>query len=223
MIKTIWLSLALLFSFATLTHSKSLTYSDRYTIYNSIDFDDNPVDQQVFNFAFKGYLNLLDQDKLVKDNLLSIIDYSKHSKDKRFWVFDLHTKSMLFNEWVSHGKFTGNATANKFSNIVNSKQSSLGFFTTGFTYNGKHKYSLKLYGEEPVFNSNAFKRGIVIHGADYVSESFINQHQRLGRSYGCPAVRQEIKNSLISTIKDGSCLFAYYPDETYLTKSSLLK
>ena len=94
MIKTIWLSLALLFSFVTLTHSKSLTYSDRYTIYNSIDFDDNPVDQQVFNFAFKGYLNLLDQDKLVKDNLLSIIDYSKHSKDKRFCVFDLHTKSM---------------------------------------------------------------------------------------------------------------------------------
>ena len=223
MTRIIWLSLALLFTLSTNSFSKTITYSDRYNIYNSIDFKGNPVDQQVFNFAFKGYLNLKDQDKLAKDNLLSIIDYSKHSVEKRLWVFDVYSKQLLFNEWVSHGKYTGNATATKFSNIVSSKQSSLGFFTTGFTYNGKHKYSLKLYGEEPFFNSNAFKRGIVIHGADYVSESFIKQHKRLGRSYGCPAVRQEIKKPLISTIKDGSCLFAYYPDENYLTKSALLK
>jgi len=198
-------------------------YSDRYEIYHSINFGENPVDQQVFNYAFKGYFNLLDTGKLKKDNLLSVIDYSKHSVEKRLWVMDIQKRQLLFNEWVSHGKNTGNALANKFSNTVNSKQSSIGFFVTGKTYNGKHKYSLKLHGMEPGYNSNAFKRGIVIHGADYVSNDFIQRNNRLGRSYGCPAIRQEIKYDLISTIEDGSCLFSYFPAQNYFSKSSLLQ
>lgn len=217
-----WLSLIVCFVFPLATNAKTINFSDRYDIYNSIDFKDNPVDQQVFNYAFKGYINLRDQNKLEKDNILSIIDYSKGSTEKRFWIFDLYSRSLLFNEWVAHGKFTGVDFATKFSNTVSSKQTSLGFFITGYTYEGKHKYSLKLYGAEPYYNSNAFKRGIVIHGADYVSQDFINRNNRLGRSFGCPAVRQEIKTSLISTIKDGSCLFSYYPSATYLNNSALL-
>lgn len=217
-----WLFAALFLFITPHSFSKTLTFSDRYEIYNAIDFNGNPVNQQVFNYAFKGYLNLLYQNKIRKDRILSIIDYSLHSKEKRFWVFDLYNKQLLFNEWVSHGKYTGNAMASNFSNIVGSKQSSIGFFITGFTYDGKHDYSLKLYGVEPAFNSNAFKRGIVIHGADYVSKDFIQKHNRLGRSYGCPAIREEVKTSLITTIKDGSCLFSYYPSKTYLTDSKLL-
>lgn len=222
--KPFWLCLLILFvtPFQSFSTTKSIEFSDRFDIYNSINFYNNPVDQQIFNYAFKGYLNLRDQHKLDKDNILSIIDYSQTSKNKRFWVMDLFNKQLLFNEWVSHGKYTGNELATKFSNTVSSKQSSIGFFVTGYTYDGKHKHSLKLYGVEPFYNSNAFKRGIVIHGADYVSKDFIDQQGRLGRSYGCPAVRQEINESLITAIKDGSCLFSYYPDETYLTKSTLL-
>ncbi len=205
-------------TFATL----NLSYSDRNTIYNSIDFKDNAVDQNVFNLAFKGYLKLKQNQELKKENILSIIDYSKPSTEKRLWVIDLANRNVLFNEWVAHGKNTGNLTSSKFSNTVSSKQSSLGFFITGNTYNGKHAYSLKLHGVENRFNSNAFKRGIVIHGASYVSQSFINAQGRLGRSFGCPAIRQEVKTALISTIKDGSCLFSYYPSKYYLQASSLL-
>ena len=221
--KSIGFCLLLCFIFLSNSYSNTINFADRYEIYQSINCYGNPVDQQVFNYALKGYLNLRDQNQLEKEDILSIIDYSKHSKEKRFWIFDLSNRLLLFNEWVSHGKYTGNATATTFSNIVSSKQSSLGFFVTGYTYSGKHKYSLKLYGVEPSYNSNAFKRGIVIHGADYVSEDFINRHERLGRSYGCPAVRQEIKEPLITTIKDGSCLFSYYPSADYLTSSALLQ
>jgi len=153
---------------------------------------------------------------------LSVIDYTKHSRDKRFWIIDLKKRQLLFNEWVSHGKNTGNTYASDFSNKVNSLQSSLGFFLTGHTYDGKHKYSLKLHGLEDRYNSNAFKRGIVIHGADYVSQDFIDNNNRLGRSYGCPAIRQEIKYDLISTIENGSLLFSYYSSNQYLSTSQYL-
>ncbi|MBX2846543.1 MAG: murein L,D-transpeptidase catalytic domain family protein [Saprospiraceae bacterium] len=194
----------------------NLTYEDRHTIYYTTDFGGNPVDQHVFDFAFKGYLKLRDQNKLKKDHILTIIDYSKSSSQKRLWVIDLFQRKVLFNDWTSHGKYTGSEYASSFSNVVNSKKTSIGFFVTGGTYNGKHKYSLKLHGMERGYNSNAFRRGIVIHGADYV------QPNDVGRSYGCPAIRQEIKYALIDTIKDGSCVFSYYPAQAYMDKSGLL-
>lgn len=199
------------------------SYADRDFLYSSINFNGNPIDKNVFNHALKGYDKLNQTGKLKNNRILSIIDYSKHSVEKRFWVIDLFNKRLLFNEWVSHGKYSGGATANRFSNIVESKQTSLGFFTTGYTYNGKHARSLKLFGQEKGINDNAFKRGIVIHGADYVSQNFINRNNRLGRSYGCPAVRQEIKDALIDTIKDGTCLFSYYPSEKYMSLSRYIK
>lgn len=210
--------LPLLYSF-----SSNTSLDKEELIYNSIDFNGNPIDKAVFNHALNGYEKLNKAGKLKNNRILSIIDYSKHSVEKRLWVIDLYSKSILFNEWVSHGKFSGGATANRFSNVVESKQTSLGFFVTGYTYNGKHARSLKLYGEEKGFNDNAFKRGIVIHGADYVSQSFINRNQRLGRSYGCPAVRQEVKDALIDTIKNGTCLFSYYPSQKYLSLSQYIK
>lgn len=199
------------------------TTAERDNIYHSIDFQGNPIDKFVFDYAFHGYEKLDQSGKLKNNQILSIIDYSKHSVEKRFWVIDLVNKRLLFNEWVSHGKYSGGAVSNRFSNKVQSKQTSLGFFTTGYIYNGKHARSLKLYGVEKGFNDNAFNRGIVIHGADYVSQSFINQNKRLGRSYGCPAVRQDVKDALINTIKDGTCLFSYYPSEQYLSLSRYIK
>lgn len=223
--RILWIAFFTILS--TSTFSKSLNetplrYADRYSIYNSLSFYSDTLDQQVFNYAFKGYFNVKDRNKIEKDNLLSVIDYSKSSVDRRFWVIDLKKRQLLFNEWVSHGKNTGNTYASRFSNKVSSLQSSLGFFLTGHTYDGKHKYSLKLHGLEDRYNSNAFKRGIVIHGADYVSQDFINRNNRLGRSYGCPAIRQEIKYDLISTIQNGSLLFSYYSSDNYLSTSRYL-
>lgn len=200
----------------------NLDYESRNEVYRSIDFKENPISQDVFSLALKGYETLNAIGRIKKQNILSVIDYSLHSSKKRLWVLDLTSREVLFNEWVAHGKYTGDSYATRFSNQISSKQSSLGFFVTGQTYDGKHAYSLKLHGQERNFNSNAFQRGIVIHGADYVSKDFISKYNRIGRSYGCPAIRQVVKYDLIKTIKDGSCLFAYYPSQQYLSNSSLI-
>ncbi|HSH57874.1 MAG TPA: murein L,D-transpeptidase catalytic domain family protein [Halomonas sp.] len=153
---------------------------------------------------------------------LAVIDYSLPSSEPRLWVFDLQHKTLLFEELVSHGRGSGNALASRFSNTPESHQSSLGLFRTMNSYYGRNGYSLRLEGLEPGVNHLAFDRAIVMHGADYVSESFIEQTGRLGRSLGCPAVRQEITYPLIDSLKEEQYLFAYYPDPEWLASSAYL-
>ncbi|WP_409229048.1 murein L,D-transpeptidase catalytic domain family protein [Halomonas sp. PAR8] len=153
---------------------------------------------------------------------LAVIDYSLPSSEPRLWVFDLRRKKLLFEEFVSHGRGSGDALASRFSNTPESHQSSLGLFRTMNTYYGRNGYSLRLEGLEPGVNHLAFDRAIVLHGADYVSESFIEQTGRLGRSLGCPAVRQEITYPLIDSLKEEQYLFAYYPDPEWLASSTYL-
>ena len=100
----------------------------------------------------------------------------------------MRRKKIFYETYVSHGVNTGNLNATKFSNRVNSKKSSLGFFLTNETYFGSNGYSLRLDGLEPGINNNARKRTIVIHGAKYANPDFIKKTGRLGRSWGCPAL-----------------------------------
>lgn len=160
--------------------------------------------------------------KIGKREILGIIDFSLPSTKPRFWVLDLKQKEVLFYELVSHGKGSGENFATSFSNTPGSSQSSLGLYLTELPYEGKHGYSLRLQGLEAGINDNAGSRAIVIHSADYVSKSWIDKHKRLGRSNGCPAVRDSIVKNLIDTIKDGNLIFAYYPDEQWLSKSRFL-
>ena len=153
---------------------------------------------------------------------LAVIDYSLPSSEPRLWVFDLQRKALLFEELVSHGRGSGDALASRFSNTPESHQSSLGLFRTMNTYYGRNGYSLRLEGLEPGVNHLAYERAIVMHGADYVSESFIEQTGRLGRSLGCPAVRQEVTYPLIDSLKEEQYLFAYYPDPEWLASSAYL-
>jgi hypothetical protein len=153
---------------------------------------------------------------------LSVIDYSRPSTQPRLWVFDLAQSRLLFEEWVAHGRNTGENLASKFSNRNGSYMSSLGAFRTQETYVGNNGYSLRLEGLEPGFNDQARSRAIVMHGAPYVSEVLIRQQGRLGRSLGCPAVRQAVARPLIDTIRGGSFVFAYYPDQQWLRQSRLL-
>ncbi|TNE88561.1 MAG: murein L,D-transpeptidase catalytic domain family protein [Deltaproteobacteria bacterium] len=155
-------------------------------------------------------------------SLLAIIDFSRPSTEERLWVIDLATQEVLFHEHVSHGQGTGGLEAQRFSNTPNSHQSSLGLFRTAETYHGKHGYSLRLDGLESGVNDRARERAIVIHGAHYASESFIDEHGWLGRSWGCPAVDSAVSQRLIDTLKDGAAVFAYYPDETWLSQSVYL-
>ncbi|MGH8761228.1 MAG: murein L,D-transpeptidase catalytic domain family protein, partial [Burkholderiales bacterium] len=156
------------------------------------------------------------------DELLTLIDYSKPSRDKRLWVFDLKAKTLLFEEWVAHGKNSGADLATSFSNAPNSYQSSIGLYRTGQTYRGKHGRSLRLQGLEPGFNDNSEARAIVMHAAAYADPKVVPGLGRLGRSQGCPAVRPEIAGRLIDTLQRGSYVFAYYPQPNWLNSSRFL-
>jgi len=156
------------------------------------------------------------------DDRLAVIDYSRPSTDPRLWVFDLQKPTLLYVEHVAHGRGSGANFAKQFSNVEGSFQSSLGLFRTGETYQGGNGYSLRMDGLEPGINDHARVRDIVIHGAPYVDAAMAKAQGRLGRSFGCPAVRRDIAKPLIDKLKDGQLLFAYYPDNGWLSKSTFL-
>lgn len=204
-----------------LTNTKTF-YATALAVYDSLHLSDVGLSKKVFEMALKG-MNKLIKGNQIKDNILSIIDFSQPSINKRLYVIDLDNYELLFNTWVAHGARSGKTDASLFSNKMSSFKSSLGFYVTGETYNGSNGYSLKLKGVEKGINDYALRRGIVMHGADYVSEDYINSQGYIGRSHGCPAVASDICQPLIDMVKDGTCLFIYHPSATYRTKSRLVK
>lgn len=163
-----------------------------------------------FSKAVKGFYKLKEKG-IIKKDILTLIDFSLSANSKRLWVIDLATKTILFQSLVAHGRNTGEEYANSFSNSPQSFKSSIGFYSTGELYIGKHGVSLRLDGLEKGVNDNARSRGVVMHAADYVSTTFIKNNKRLGRSQGCPAVPINLSRAMIGTIKDKSCLFIYHP------------
>lgn len=153
---------------------------------------------------------------------LAVIDYSRPSSEPRLWVFDAAHGRLLFQELVAHGRGTGDRLAEKFSNREGSHMTSLGLFRTAETYQGNNGYSLRLHGLEQGINDNALARAIVMHGAPYVSRVLAARMGRIGRSWGCPALRPEVARSVIDTLKGGAVIFAYYPDTQWLRKSQFL-
>lgn len=166
---------------------------------------------EAFKYAYSGFKKLTEEELLTNDSLLTIVDYSKPSFEERFFVIDLKNKKLICKSLVAHGRNTGEIFAESFSNSTQSHKSSLGLFVASDTYNGRHGYSLHLDGMEKGLNDNARQRAIVIHGANYVSESFIEQNGRIGRSFGCPALPNDISEEVINLIKGGSCLYIYHP------------
>lgn len=154
---------------------------------------------------------------------LGVIDYSRPSTEPRLWVFDLDRQTLLFEEWVAHGRNSGDNLTRSFSNREGSYMSSLGAFVAQETYNGGNGYSLRLRGLEPGFNDRARERAIVIHGAPYVNPVAARMQGRLGRSLGCPAVRPAVARPLIDSLRGGTLVFAYYPDPEWLRHSQLLE
>jgi hypothetical protein len=155
-------------------------------------------------------------------SLLTVIDYSLPSSKRRLWVIDVETKRVLHHEYVAHGDNSGDALATAFSNRIGSHQSSLGLFRTDEVYVGQHGYSLRMSGLEPGVNDNARERAIVFHGAPYVDRETVVRYGRLGRSWGCPALSEQISARVIDDIRDGSAVFAYYPDAEWLSGSRFL-
>jgi hypothetical protein len=148
---------------------------------------------------------------LTKSHIITLIDFSMPSTAKRLWTIDMLTGEVLFNTYVAHGRNSGDDVANKFSNVPESHQSSLGFYITEQEYVGRNGNSMRLKGLEKNINDKAWDRSIVVHGADYATDGFIKNNGRLGRSFGCPAIPPEITDEFIATVKDGSLLFIYHP------------
>ena len=193
-----------------------------YKVYDSLKLNLCGLSQNAFNYAVQGYEYLKMKGKIANDNVLSIVDFSRPSSAKRLFVIDLKNYKVLFNTYVAHGQGSGAAMATSFSNVPESYQSSLGFYTTEDTYNGKNGFSLHLQGMEKGINDKAEERAIVMHGAPYVSESFIQSRGFLGRSWGCPAVPEQFSRPIIDKIKNGTCLFLYSNNSRYLHASQIL-
>jgi len=190
------------------------------SLYDSLHLGLSGLSQQAFDYARRGFNKLLEEGRILNDSIISIIDFSQSSNHKRLYILDLKNQKVLFNTLVAHGKNTGLEWATSFSNEPSSYKSSTGFYMTGTTYEGKNGYSLKLEGLEPGINDKAFTRGIVIHGAAYVCDAFVNSQGRIGRSEGCPAVPKSLAEPVINTIRNGSCLYIYHPAQA--SRSGLL-
>jgi hypothetical protein len=180
------------------------------------------LNHDVLALALRAAARAVERGDAASPSTLTVIDFSKASTEKRMWVIDVKTHAVLFHEYVAHGRGTGENFASAFSNVPESNRSSLGLFRTGEAYIGKHGLSLRLDGLEPGINDRARERAIVIHGADYVNPVTAAAQGRLGRSLGCPAVRPEIAPALIQAVKGGGLLFAYYPQQAWLSASTFL-
>lgn len=196
---------------------KQLAFTEHVEdIYDDADLKGKGLSLPVFQKAYIGFMNLKQRHKVSSSkSILTVVDFTKSSREKRMWVIDLRAKKLLFNTLVAHGRNTGNVHAEKFSNQPNSYMSSLGFYVTDNTYFGKHGLSLKLDGLDKGFNTNARERAIVIHGAEYATKDFIKQYGRLGRSLGCPALPTEISKEVIETIKNETVLYLHSNDKSY--------
>lgn len=194
-----------------------LNFNDTELLFQQMNLD-GLIDFKAFESAYSGYKKL----NMNNNPLLTVIDFNLPSTEKRMYVMDLAKKELLYVSYVAHGKNSGGNIATSFSNSSGSYQSSLGFYRTAETYNGGNGYSLRLDGLEKGINDKARQRAVVIHGADYCSKDFIKSTGRLGRSFGCPSLPQELNKPIINTIKDGSLIFIYADKPEYYSLSEVL-
>lgn len=206
------------------TTNTAFSYADSSRLnrlYNNLQLDSLGLSAEAYHRAISGFLSLVLSGDIRNTGVLSIIDFSKPSTQKRLFILDMNNGTLMFNTLVAHGRRSGELIATRFSNRINSLMSSLGFYLTGEPFIGQHGYSLTLEGKEKGWNDNAFHRRIIMHPAGYVSEEHIRQWGYLGRSEGCPAIPEDLDRSIIDSIRGGSCLFIYSPDIRYLHRSRL--
>jgi hypothetical protein len=205
------------FFFSTPSPANSWVSEEARLIHSKAD----NLNTSVLVVSLNAYLKA-QQYGLDRRQLLTVIDYSLPSSERRLWVIDLKNSNVLFNTWVTHGKNSGEKNSTSFSNDPRSLKSSLGVFVTEGTYSGSVGYALRVKGLDRGINDNALNRGVVIHGATYASPQVAKQYGMLGRSWGCMAVDTHISRNLINTIKNNTLVVAYYPDRNWLSTSTFL-
>jgi hypothetical protein len=193
-----------------------------HELYTTSSLAEYGLSKVAFDYAWKGYQRLLDKKMITRAAYLTICDFSQSSRQKRLYIIDVENSKLLINTYVAHGKNSGAEFATQFSNKSESLQSSLGFYITSGTYIGQHGLSLRINGVDPGYNDHALERSIVIHGAAYVNGARVKSGMYMGRSWGCPAVPEKESANIITTIKNGTCLFLYHPSGNYLLGSKIL-
>lgn len=190
-------------------------------LFDSLQLGKLGLSMEALQYAYKGYTILQEEGALQNTDVLTVVDFSQSSHNKRMYIIDVKNFKVLMNTYVAHGKNSGLDMAEKFSNRPESLQSSLGFYVTRNTYSGKHGLSLRLEGLDKGFNDKAEERAVVVHGAEYIGDQRLGSGY-MGRSFGCPAVPQNQASTVINYIKNGTCLFIYHPSASYLHGSSIL-
>lgn len=191
-------------------------------LYTGMDLEQAGLDPKAFEYAWRGYHNLVKKGLIRKKNVLSICDFSQPSSSKRLYVIDVRHKRLLYRTYVAHGQNSGAEYASLFSNKPDSYMSSLGFYVTSRTYWGRNGLSLKINGVDTGYNDHASKRNIVLHGSSYACQKYLKNNGALGTSLGCPAIPQTMSPRIIRIVKNGSCLFIYHPTKIYLEQSTVL-
>lgn len=193
------------------------------SLYDSMKLEKSGLNEKAFEYAWRGYHNLLKKGVLNKTNVLTICDFTQSSRRKRMYVIDVQHRKLLFNTYVAHGMNSGTEYATSFSNTPESFKTSLGFYVTTKTYNSAiNGLSLKVKGLEKGYNNLAAMRNIVLHGSDYISPDYLKANGEMGRSLGCAAMPNQMSPKIIKTIKNGSCLFIYHPTKKYLVQSNVI-
>jgi hypothetical protein len=191
-------------------------------LYSNMKLEKQGLDSKAFEYAWRGYYNLLKKGLIHKRTVLSICDFSQSCCSKRMYVIDVRHRKLLFRTYVAHGQNSGEEYATSFSNEPESFKSSLGFYVTERVYYGRNGLSLRLNGVDSGYNDLALRRNIVLHGSSYVGDKYMQNFGTLGTSLGCPALPAAISGRIIRAVRDGSCLFIYHPTQQYLDNSTVI-
>jgi len=199
-----------------------MVINEAVLIYEDMSLEKSGLDEKAFEYAWRGYHNLLKKKLIRKKSVLSICDFSQSSCSKRMYVIDVRHRKLLYRTYVAHGQNSGAEYATSFSNEPDSYKSSLGFYITKKTYYGRNGLSLRIDGVDSGYNDMAGKRNIVLHGSSYATARYMANNGALGTSLGCPALPSTISPRIIRAVKNGSCLFIYAPTTTYLENSTVI-
>jgi hypothetical protein len=191
-------------------------------LYSFMDLGNDGLNEQAFEYAWRGYHNLVKKGLIRKKSVLTICDFSQPSYSPRMYVIDVRHRKLLYRTYVAHGQNSGEDYATSFSNDMDSYKSSLGFYVTSRTYIGRNGLSLRINGVDTGYNDKASKRNIVLHGSPYVNPQYMSDFGAIGTSLGCPAMPTGVTPKIIRTVKNGSCLFIYHPTEEYLERSVVI-
>lgn len=199
-----------------------MVINEAVLLYNFMSLENSGLDEQAFEYAWRGYHNMLKKGLIRKKSVLTICDFSQPSSSRRLYVIDVRKKRLIYQTYVAHGQNSGEEYATSFSNEPESFKSSLGFYITNRTYIGRNGLSLRINGIDTGYNDMASKRNIVLHGSNYVNPQYMSDFGTIGTSLGCPAMPTGVTPRIIRAVKGGSCLFIYHPTQKYLDESVVI-